>query len=229
MQLMLMGRVVGTEQVRQMLGRAPAYFQRTILGWLLKEVELFIGSKKADGIIRGNINKKRRWVDGRSWRTNVVNLFRGQVVDVLTGQAVNFKSMQAGAGTGATGRGFSMVCRMGVLYRTQKDIHRALEFLESGGRISSDKYMPVPLKGSDIDKSYVKFKHWLRTGEIHTVYRNGLVLYFLKDKLVFVGRKAVNVLFSHRLTAVFDMRRPEVEARGNLAVERAAVAVSHSR
>lgn len=233
MDLLIMAKVHGDDKVRRMFATAPGVFRNEYLRWLLKENEMFIGSKKMDGAFRRKLYAQRRWSDQGQWRSQVANLFKGIVVDPVNGQRVNFKTLNANvAGTGFNTAGISMSLRMGLLYRQQKQIHKALEFLEEGGPISSSKYMPIPIAGRGMVKPYQKFQYWLKTGMFNVVYKGGLAYYFLKgkgkkdrDALAFVGYKRTNVRFAHRFSMAFENRKPGIEVRAqaatNIAVEKA--------
>ena len=227
MELLIMGKVTGVEKVKEMFNKAPDVFRKNILSWLLKENEMFIGSKKTDGVFRRELMKRKTWAQGQSWSSRIVKLFKGMVVDALTGQVINQKSIATGAGTGVMGRGFSMTCKMGMFYRNKKSIHTALEFLEEGGSISSDKYMPVPVKGINIENPGGKFRQWLSTGQFKVIYKNGLALYFLQSRLMFVGRKMVQINYAHHFNQMFDARRTGIDYRAAIAVDKAATEAQH--
>lgn len=231
MQLVLTGEVHGNEQVKRMFDKAPGVFRNEILGALLRVNRWIIGDKKSTGVIRKKIISRKRWIDSSGWRSQVVNLVKGKVVDPLTGQVVTRKRMLGlGSGTGLFKKGISMTLQMGVIYRNKKQIDTALEFLETGGSVSTSKYMPVPVQGSGMAKAFKKFKYWMRTGKLTAVYKNGIALYFLnngtgerkRDDLKFVGKKNVNVRFNIGLNTVFNSRQGMIRSSLNRALETAA-------
>ena len=231
MELLLMGRVHNEQQVMQAFSRAPDIFRRTLLAWLWRETAMFIGTRKEDGVFRKELKKKRRWIDNRMWETKIIRLFSGKVVDYITKKTINLAAFSKPGnilGTGVTGRGFSMVAQMGLIYRNKKQIHEAMEFLETGGTISSKKYMPIPVKGAAIDKAGGKFLHWLRMGQFDVVYKNGLALYFLKNKLMYVGKRMVKVMFAHRFTQLASIQKPGVEIRAMQTVAKATDAAQRA-
>lgn len=226
-----MGRVHGEQQVMEMLSKTPNIFRRALMGWLWKEIGTFIGTKKMDGIIRRDLKKRKRWIDSRGWESKVVNLFSGKVVDFITGKSINMAAFNTAGnilGTGATGRGFSMMATTGLLYKKKRSIHGALEFLEEGGTIHNDKYMPIPVKGSGIEKAYPKFKNWLRSGRFNIIYKNGLAYYFLQNKLMYVGMKMVKVMFAHRFTQLAEARKAGINIRAGSAVDKAVQAAGRA-
>lgn len=231
MQLVLTGEVHGNEQVKRMFDKAPGVFRNEILGALLRVNRWIIGDKKSTGVIRKKIISRKRWIDSSGWRSQVVNLVKGKVVDPLTGQVVTRKRMLGlGSGTGLFKKGISMTLQMGVIYRNKKQIDTALEFLETGGSVSTSKYMPVPVQGSGMAKAFKKFKYWMQTGKLTAVYKNGIALYFLnngtgerkRDDLKFVGKKNVNVRFNIGLNTVFNSRQGMISSSLNRALETAA-------
>jgi hypothetical protein len=166
-----------------------------------------------------------------------MNLFNGKVIDLLSGQVVTPKKIHAGwfsgAGSGATGSGVSMQLKMGVLYNTRKKIHEALEALEEPHTVTSNKYMPIPVSGSNLSKPYQKFQSWNKAGMFQVIYKNGLAFYFLNSakgvlrsekeqhgKLMFIGRKKANIKFAHHFTKHFNSMLPAMIFRGRGVVEK---------
>lgn len=236
-QVQLTGKVTGRETVETMLGNITPKAQSAMLGWLNMERRNFIGVKGRDGIVRRTLNNKLTWNTGKAWRTQVVNLFNGKIIDPITGGMVTRKRMTAGtfsgvrgggAGAGITGKGISMTLQMGVLYRNRKKIHEALEALENPHTVTSAKYMPIPVKGLGLAKAKENFKYWMSRGMFTVVYKNGLAFYFLnkpgqpndRKDLKFVGRKQVNIRFSHRFTDMFTREQPGMLTRGAAAFEK---------
>lgn len=230
-----MGRVLNADTVKQKLTGSPAVYREEILSWLLNENTSFIGSKTKTGLIRQRLYDKRRWSDSGTWRKQVVNLVNGKIIDPLTGQVVTRKGLVSAKGTGGGlfNQGISMNLKMGVMYRNQKQIHKAMEFLEEGGTISSDKYMPVPVHGSNMVKAFEKFRYWLKNNMFTVIYKNGVALYFLnnkrggvlegekmKGKLMFVGKKSININFKIGLRNAFEARKGAMISRGELAVDK---------
>ncbi|MBE3144595.1 MAG: hypothetical protein IMZ61_11820, partial [Planctomycetes bacterium] len=223
--------VHGKEQVKRMFDQAPGVFRNEFHRTLLGVNRWFIGDKRQAGIVRRKIVNKRRWIDSKGWRSQVVNLVKGKVVDPLTGQVVTRKGMLgAGSGTGLFKKGISMTLQMGVLYRNKKQIDTALEFLETGGNVSTSKYMPIPVQGGGMAKAFKKFKYWMQTGKLTAVYKNGIALYFLnngtgerkRDDLKFIGKKNVNVRFNIGLKPSFEYSKGRINTELAGAVERAA-------
>jgi len=232
MEFKVMGKVHGLEDVQRMFSSCPLRLKRELLAWLLDEGKRFIGKKGRDGLIRQQLSNRKRWSDSGSWRTQVLGLLKSRVVDPITGKVINQKefspkSSGTWSGSGILGTGLSMNLQMGLLYRNKKKIHEALEFLETGGSIHSDKYMPIPVQGSNLSKAYEKFKHWYESGEFNVVYKNGLALYFLKSRgrnrsaLMFVGRKNVNVKMRINLIPQFEAQKMAMEARASERIEKA--------
>jgi hypothetical protein len=230
MDLLIGANVLNKDVITRKLAGSPAEYRRAVFGWLLRENSVFIGTRTKPGIIRRKVLARKRWSDGGSWRSQVVGLIKGRVVDPMSGQVVTRAGMESTrvTGGGLFGAGVSMRLQMGVLYRSRKKIHEALEFLEGGGTVSSDKYMPVPVKGSGMSKAYEKFKHWLSAGMFTVVYRGNMAFYFLKRKgpaqrsdLKFVGFKRVGVKFNIGLRPAFESRIPEINAAGQVAIDKA--------
>jgi hypothetical protein len=227
MELLIMGRVTGDKVVMEMFKKAPAVFRRVLLGWLWKESEMFIGTKKTNGIVRQKLLEKKTWAKAQQWRTSIVNLFTGKVVDYLSGRTITMKTAD-NLGGGAFGRGFSMMAKMGVFYTKKKKVHEAMEFLEQSGTIDSSKYMPIPIKGSNMSTPYAKFKAWASENKFRFIFKNGLILYYLKDKLMFVGRRVVHVKFAHQFNRLFNSYKPGIDGRAAAAVDKAAVAAGRT-
>jgi hypothetical protein len=234
MELLVMGKVHGIEDINRMFSNCPTVLRNELLRWLLFENEKFIGTKKINGAIRNSLERKRTWIGNSAWKKQVVTLFKGYVVDPITNQQVTFKKLNAGtfgAGTGVLGTGVSMRLKMGMMYRNKRQIHEALESLDESHSVNSSKYMPVPVKGLNISKPYTKFSYWLKQGMFNVVYKNGLALYFLKGKkgssessngpLMFVGRKNVNVKWRLGFNMAWANRQSGVIPRGEAAINKA--------
>jgi hypothetical protein len=242
MELLIMGKVLNGDAVRNKLNAAPSAYRAEILDGLLKINRDFIGDKKAIGLIRRKMYAKDTWSSGSLWKSKVVNLMKGRVMDPLTGQTVTRKGMlnlkTAGAGTGLLRQGISMNLQMGVMYRTKKKIDTALEFLEEGGTITSEKYMPIPVKGGNLGKSYQKFQYWMKSGQLQVVYRNGIALYFFKNKkgalgqesgkLMFVGRKKIDVKFKLGMRRAFEANKAKMNNRLEQSVNDATKRVNNA-
>lgn len=222
MELLIMGRVIGADELHKKMDSWPGIYHHKILSWLMFENEKFIGTRKSAGAMRNKLLRKQRWIGGL-WENKVVHLLKGRIVDALGGGIVTHKTINAaGAGGGLLRSGLSMVLQMGVLYRNRKKIHEALEFLEEGGNISSEKYMPVPVKGSMMTKAYGKFQHWMSSKILSVAYRNGVALYFLNKKatgekagkLVFVGLRRASIKWQMLLKQSFEARRGAIVGRG---------------
>lgn len=235
MELLITGKVNGQESVNKMLSSVRPEARQALLRWMYKERNDFIGKKGKDGLIRREINKKLTWSGNRIWRSQMTNLFTGKVTDPLTKQVVTPKRIRAsflsgtkggGAGAGLTGDGVSLTLKMGVMYRTRRKVHEALEALESPHTVNSNKYMPIPVKGGDIGKAHTKFKYWLSHGMFTVVYKNGMAFYFLNSKkglssergrdgeLMFIGKKTANVRWSHNFRQRFEQVRPAMMLNG---------------
>lgn len=239
MELIIMGRVLNADAVKKKFDDCPGVYHNEIFSWLRGENFSFIGSKTKPGIIRERVLQKRRWSDSGTWRTQVINLINGKIIDPLNGQIVTKKGLSSskGIGTGLFNQGLSMNLKMGIMYRNRKKIHEALEFLETGGTITSDKYMPLALSGSSMNKAYQKFQYWLKAGMFNVIYKNGIALYFLNKKggaqnkdrknLKFVGRKKVTINFKLGIQSTFDARKGLIISHGQEAVERATVKVNN--
>jgi hypothetical protein len=200
MEVVIMGKVHGMKDVEKMFASCPGILRNELLNWLLFENRLFIGDKKISGAVRNRLERTKTWISGQGWKTQVSGLFKGYVVDPLTNQRVSYRAINKSnlvAGTGLFGSGISMVLKMGLLYTNQKPIHKAVESLTEPHNVTSEKYMPIPVKGLNISKPYAKFKWWLKSGKFRVAYKNGMAFYFWKDKpkkdrsaLMFVGKKS---------------------------------------
>lgn len=238
-EVIIAARVINKEQFQANLARAPGLVKESIFKWLVYEGTAFIGTRTKDGIMRREMSRKTKWLGGQ-WRSQVMGLFKFRVVDAITGQAISRKGLivdKSGMlGGGAFGTGISMSLKMGMMYNTQKQIHKAMEFLESGGDITSNKYMPIPLKDSGIGKAYTKFKSWLKAGDFYVLYKGGKAFYFLKratlrsekeslGKLMFVGLKRVKINWHHSFNQKWSLRQIGVIDRAGAAVDRAIAKV----
>jgi hypothetical protein len=223
MEVLVMGRVHNAEAIRNKILGIPVEVKAEVFEGMMKINRDFIGDKKMAGLMRRKLYARNTWRNSKLWETRVVNLLKGKVVDPLGGQVLTRKSFfsakKAGLGGGMFGAGISMRLLMGVMYRTKKKLDEALEFFETGGTVTSDKYMPIPVKGGDIGKAYTKFKYWLRAGKFTVIYKNGLAFYFLRngprsrDDLKFVGRKNVNIKFKLQMKQNFAMNESKMQKR----------------
>jgi hypothetical protein len=225
MDMVISADFINKNAVFRKLAGSPAVYRREVFRWLLRENSIFIGTRTKPGIVRRKLLARRRWSDGGSWRSQVLGLVKGRVVDPVSGAIV---TKAGSAGQGILGGGISMKLQMGVLYRTRKKIHTALEFLEAGGTIKNNKFMPVPVKGSGMSKAYEKFRSWLRSGRFTVIYKGGMAFYFLnknhprqRSDLKFVGYKNVGVKFNIGMRPAFEARKPAINAAGQAAIDKA--------
>jgi len=246
MELIVQGKVLNMEAVQNRIGVSfvSAIFRDEIQKGLFKINRGFIGDKKSAGLMRKKAYSRDTWSSGRLWKTQVVNLIKGVILDPLTGQVVTVKRpIKAGsAGGGLFNQGLSMSLKMGIWYRTKKPIHKALEFLDTGGTITSNKYMPVPIKGQDIGKFYQKFQYWRRSKQLTVIYKNGLAFYFFNyksgrgnlrvgeehsGKLVAVGKKKVDIKFKLQLDQNFKQNEPLMNRHMQTAAEKAVTRINN--
>lgn len=232
-ELMVMVRVLNPDKFKAAFAKTPVAVRNNMRSWLLSENMAFIGSKVKPGAFVRELQRKMTWQKNAAWKTQVTGLFKGKVVDPITGAIVSKTSLSSvGAGTGVLGGGISMKLQMGMVYRNKKKIHTAMEFLEEGGSISNSKYMPVPVKGADIGKAYSKFKYWLKAGMFTVVYKGGKAYYFLKsrgdskDALMFVGLRRVSIKWHHSFHRIFDSQKIGLPGRGDAALDKAVRSVN---
>jgi hypothetical protein len=217
----------GIEEAKRELSHIPVSVRRGAYLWLLKEKGEFIGTDVKPGLIKRYLLAKQKWRDKKPWDKRVINLFKGSITDPVNNRTVTRSSISTGGGAGVAFTGISMALKMGILYKTQKDIHKILELFETGGTYSSSKYMPI-LYGAhpNIKKPYLTFQHFMSTRQFFAVYKNGLAYYFLKGSPkgtapLYIGTKKITVRWHIDLVNKFEQQESAMLARGDAAIEKA--------
>lgn len=229
-------KVIGDKEVVRALNSMPNVFFGVFRTWLKNERAMFLGGKDAKGRVRrggfrGLLRKKqlsRR--PGHFWSSRMAGLFKG---------AIPFSKKIGG-----------LRLIMGVLARPHQLV-RALEFMQTGGTITSSKEMPIPMYKNLAEKGYrgpwskgsvnsglksKAFAKFIAQGRLVRIKRGGKALYFDKNKrnvgggfdrsdLLFIGVHSIKV--KKVLTGALDFYRrfdrsfPRMVARGNKAVDKA--------
>uniref|UniRef100_A0A6M3M7W2 Uncharacterized protein n=1 Tax=viral metagenome TaxID=1070528 RepID=A0A6M3M7W2_9ZZZZ len=134
MAFLIKGKVKGDKEVVKALNYAPRIFLATLSDWLRNERANMLGGKDAKGktrkgyrdILARKTLRKGRTNKGKSkWSRRVTGLFKGYIPF-----AKNINDLSL---------------KMGVISRSKHQLIRALEFLETGGTITSGKPMIVPM------------------------------------------------------------------------------------
>lgn len=189
------------KKLKKLMNRAPGVYGTEIKKWLYREKKLFVGT------IRRRLSKKRT-ARGDAWSSQVVNLIRG---------VVNNPGKINGS------------LRMGLLYRNRRKIHEIMEFLGTGGTVSSSTFMPIPnYKHIRRQKTHGLFKDLMRRKKLIAVYRKGKAFYFergAQNRLLFTGVKSIRIRKQFDIARSWDRRRNSVIRRMDKALDKASAQV----
>lgn len=200
------GKVTNADVVKKMINRAPEVYRKSILSWMLKERDSFVGSGKKDGVFRKKLLRKKT-LAGSYWQLKVVRTFKGWLVD---------------------SEKMSMALEMGFPTTKNRKIHAVLESLTKDHTISSSKYMPVPVYKNLKDVKTVSkyFKRKTDLGELNIVRDANTLLYFDKKgskELLFIGTKSIRVKKQFDFRADFSKRMPNIIKRYGEMIDKATL------
>ena len=167
--------------------KAPEVFADEIDHWFNKERLSFLGAKKnADSGIKGKLLAKQRWGKGGGWSPSIV----GQFISAKNHPGQLQASMSMGFAPGSP-------------------LEDAMELLEKGGTVESDKYMPVTnwsgLKQLGVTKNPQKeFQEMSAANSLFAIKGKGDRILWLskvfgnsqagfKPLLLFIGMKKIKI------------------------------------
>ena len=213
-------------RVKYAFQRAPAIFADEIDYWFNKERLSFLGARKqATTGIKGKLLHKERWGRGGGWSPGIA------------GQFISQKSRY-----GQVDESLSM----GLSPRSK--FEDALELLERGGNVKSDKFMPIPvwenLRKSGVminqdvhfntkESARSAFKEMSEANSLFAIRgKSGTLLWLSKiwgdwtsrsrrPLLLFVGKKSIRVRKQYDFTKTWLRRYPQTMRRGEMAIFRA--------
>jgi hypothetical protein len=195
--------------------KAPQVFAKQIDIWLRKERKSFLGTPIPKGTTMSGAN------DGKGFRGKLLNKHHlgrpGTWSPQVAGQ---FKSYIENKGT------LHETITMGIVQ--DNPMTRALELLQKGGSISSDKFMPIPIARNLAQVGVAGNYHKAFQERLPdmTGVRSGDRFFWFYNKnghklLLFVGKKQINVKKQFEFTGAWAKRVPAVMRRGQIAMDRA--------
>ena len=195
--------------------KAPDVFADEIDHWFNKERLSFLGAKKnATSGIKGKLLSKQRWGQGGGWSPSIV----GQ-----------FKSAKNHPG--------QLQASMSMGFAPGSPLEDAMELLEKGGTVKSNKFMPIPVWGNlkqlGIEKgAHATFDEMSAANSMFAIKgRGGSILWLskvfgnsqkgYKPLLLFVGMKQLKIKKQFDFHRAWERRYPKVIRRGEMAIFRA--------
>jgi len=154
------GRVEGDKKIGFLLGYSPTRYRQAIIDGFIKERNMFIGLKRGKaGVFRRKLERKKL-KGGRIGRKKLKGGRKGQtwarqITQLFTGKVSGGKQKTA-----------DITLSMGLFYRHKKQVHEMLEFLGTGGTITSSGEMIIP-----IYKNLIKLGYKPKTGMSGQVMR----------------------------------------------------------
>lgn len=173
--------IEGEKKVAAMMKQLPQEFFYSMQRWIRDERAWFLGGKTSKGAKKKgyrNIlaNKKLKGRPGK-WTKRVTHLFKGWQKKV-SNQNID-----------------KLIMEMGILGTTHHQLHKALFHHQTGGTISSSKYMPVPI--------YKNLRKWLGytgpwfKGDVHGGLKSEAFDYISTNKGLVGLRSGNKMLFFH--------------------------------
>jgi hypothetical protein len=190
--------------------KAPQVFAKQLEIWLRKERKSFLGGTQQghDGRgVRGKLFNKKLFGRPGTWSPQVA------------GQLKSFIKDRGTLGVKMT---------MGIVQ--DNPLTKAMELLEKGGSITSDKYMPIPVyrnlaQVGVVKNAYGAFKERADAGQLTPIKQGDRVLWFYNRNgfrlLLFVGQKHLTVKKQFDFIKAWKNREPSVIRRGQLAADTA--------
>jgi len=232
--ILITGKIRFKEQVQKALGQAPERFREGILGGLLTERDMFVGSKKRDGIYTKKIMRKVS-LRGEHWPRSIARIFGGRVDN-----AARLNGMKLIMGVGESQRakqrnptGYGVGIYSGIPFRD------VLDFLNFGGSIAprESEFMVVPVYRNFSDKKTIH-KQWLRMREdksLEMVREGNRIYYFRKNgtgddrDLLFIGIKHATIKRQYNFQGDWERRLPSVYTRLQKRVDKIVDRIDHGR
>lgn len=194
--------------------KAPEVFAEEIDHWFNKERLSFLGARKAAiSGIKGKLLHKERWGRSGGWSPSIV------------GQFISSKNHPG-----------QLEASMSMGFAPGSPLESAMELEEKGGRIQSDKFMPIPVWGNlqkiGITKaSFKAFEEMSSGNELYSIPgKNGKIYWLSKifgsgekgqGLLLFIGSKAIKVKKQFNFHKAWDNRYPKIMRRGDMSIFRA--------
>ena len=203
------GAKVDTKQVLELMDKAPGRFAKVVRKWLMNEGAGFTGSRKKTGSFRRSLSRKKHKGREGTWDDSIGRMFKFYVTPRTIWK--DFTSMQMTAGIMGEGK-----------------TKEGIKLLQTGGSISSPKYMPVPVWSNLTAAGITKdapgtFKRWAAAGKLEYIIKGGRVYWFYNDKLVFRGVKRITVKKQFDFFGAWAKRKTAAVLRGQKRVEALAV------
>lgn len=171
----------GEKKVAAMMQVLPDEFFYSMQRWIRDERAWFLGGKTSKGTKKKGFrnilaNRKRKGRPGK-WTRRIIYLFKGWQKKV-SNKDIN-----------------KLLMTMGILGTSHHQLHKALFHHQSGGIITSNKYMPVPI--------YKNLRKWLgytgpwSKGDVHDGLKSQAFDYISTNKGLVGLRSGDKILFFH--------------------------------
>ena len=200
------GRVIGDDEVLEMVKRAPAIYMRYMRAYLNFAGKTFIGNKKKNGYLRNLLANKGATRSGH-WSTKFINSVARYEL------APNGRAMRAG-----------------IIYNNKKKIHEIMEQLESGFTRNTSGYMIVPNHRdlpAGTKKPMMLFNNMLNAGALKTIFKHGNIYYISKEtgRIMFTGTKQITVRSQFNFDTAWMAVKGKIDKKAASVLDRATVAV----
>lgn len=176
MAFQIRGRVKGDKEVIRALHAGPNIFFGHLRGWLIDERRKVLGPKSQSKGYKKILSNKPHRRRGGKWDPRIVGLFKGYIPYAKTVDNLSL--------------------RMGVLGKTDHQLKRAMELLQTGGTVTSRKMMPVPIYKNIAATKYVGGTH---TGSSRTGLKSAVFESFLSTKRLVPIRVGSRIYFFDNL------------------------------
>ena len=189
--------------------KAPEIFADSIDHWMNKERLTFLGNGATGKGIRGKLLNKTLFAD------RIGRHGDGKWSPQIVGQFVSYKRNKN-----------KLDLEMTMEFADHSPMKPAMEILETGGTVSSDKFMPIPMyrnlaAAGVTGKFYENFKDM----DLTPVKKNGSLYWFYKYGgrmiLAFVGKKRIRIHKQFDFHNTWNRRYSSVMQRGQKMMDKA--------
>lgn len=226
--ILIQGKTKFAPEVAHAMGLAPTKFHSGVLGSLLAERDMFVGSGKRDGVFTKKLMRKTG-IKGQQWPRNVARVFGGRV-DEPNKNSVEGLRLVMGVGESKRSRYRHANPSYGVGLYSGIPFRDVLDFLNIGGSFgpAQHEFMIMPIYRNFTDKKAIG-KQWramLENKSLEFVREGNRVYYFKKDgtgddrDLLFIGIKRATVQRQYNFVGDWSRRIPGAINRIQKRVDR---------
>jgi hypothetical protein len=202
--MIFQGRVIGDQEVTEMLKRAPKIYIRYMRNYLSYAGNTFVGSKKKDGRLRDILSRKSA-TRGGTWSRKFINAVARYEVDKT-----------------------QLIMTAGIIYKDKKKIHEIMELMESGYNKNTSGYMIVPnRKEVKVQKAMSLFNQMINSNMLRLIFKRGNIYYINKDtgNLMFTGTKHIQIKPQFNFKQAWSDVEPKIQKKADSILDRATKAV----